>query len=417
MRKKSIVATTPSTIVWENLEQFARLKIQEFLQNVLEEEVTELLGRKKYERSGPVDGEGQRNGYGKPRKLTMTIGTVKVKRPRVRGLEERFESRILPLFATRTKDVGELLPELYLHGLSSGDFDLALRGLLGEDAPLSPQTINRLKEKWQAEKVLWDQRSLEELQPVYVWVDGIYVKAGLEKEKACVFVALAALRDGTKVVISLTPGHRESKESWASFLRNLKQRGMKTPRLIIGDGNLGIWSAVSEIFPGADEQRCWNHRIVNAVDKITKKLQPTGRELIKKIPYAETLKKAEELKREFQKWCIKHEQHAAAKVLDVDWDRMITFYNFPKEHWVHLRTSNVVESPFATLRLRTDAARRYKKVDNATAVMWKMLLVVEKRFNKLHAAEKMEEVFQKVKYQDGNKVNETKQEQKMRKAA
>lgn len=264
---------------------------------------------------------------------------------------------------------------------------------------------------------MWDQRSLDGLDAVYVWVDGVYVKAGLEKEKACVFVAVAALRDGSKIILALTPGHRESKESWASFLRDLKQRGLSCPRLIIGDGNLGIWGAVTEIYPDADEQRCWNHRIVNAVDKLPKKLQSTGRELLKKIPYADTLEDCEKLKKDFQKFCADHDQKNAAKVLDTDWQRMVTFYGYPKEHWCHLRTSNIVESPFATLRLRTDAARRFKKVDNATAVIWKMLLVVEKRFNKLHAANIMEDVFNGAKYEDGLRVFEAKREKKTRKAA
>ena len=385
MKEKNTDATSPSRTVWENLEGMVRQRIQTFVQEILEEEVTELLGRSRYERKVAVDGaKGERNGHGKARGLTMSCGTITLKRPRIRGLEERFESRILPLFQRRTDEVSNLIPELYLHGLSTGDFDAALSGLLGEGAALSSATVMRLKEKWHAEKENWDTRSLLGLDVVYLWVDGVYVKAGLEKDKACVFTAIAGLKNGDKIVLALSPGHRESTVGWKAFLRDLVSRGMNSPKLIIGDGNLGIWGAVGEIFPEAKEQRCWNHRIVNALDKLPKRLQSAGKAMLKRIPYAETRLDAEKLKEQFQMWCEKHEQEAAAKVLDTDWDRMVTFYHFPQQHWIHLRTSNIVESPFSALRLRTDAAKRFKRVDNATAVIWKMLLTVEKNFRKLN---------------------------------
>jgi putative transposase len=190
-----------------------------------------------------------------------------VRRPRVRGLSERFESRLLPLFKRHSQEVGELLPELYLHGLSSGDFDLALRGLLGDGAPLSASSIDRLKAVWQAEYEEWKQRSLSDLEVVYLWVDGIHVKAVLEKDKAAILVAVAALRDGRKVVVAVECGQRESTESWSAILRDLKQRGLNCPKLVIGDGHLSIWGALANVFPEAQEQRCWNHRIVNVLDK------------------------------------------------------------------------------------------------------------------------------------------------------
>jgi len=413
MRKKIIHAVSESTPTWESLETLVRQNAQDFIQRILEEEVNELLGRGRYERAKPVDcPQGSRNGHGKPRKLTMSSGTITVRRPRVRNLEQRFESRILPLFKRRTEEVGNLIPELYAHGLAQGDFDLALRGLLGDGAPLSASTVARLKEKWQADKETWDQRDLSGLEVVYLWVDGVYVKAGLEKLKSCVFVAVAGLRDGSKVVVALSSGHRESKASWSDFLRDLKKRGMNCPRVIIGDGNLGIWGAATSVFPEADEQRCWNHRIVNAVDKLPKKLQPTGRELLKRIPYAKSLDEAVGLKKAFQTWCAENDQKDAAKVLDEDWERMVTFYRYPKEHWRHLRTSNVVESPFAALRLRTDAAKRFKKVDNAIAVIWKTLLIVEQRFRRLNAPDLLDQVFQGARYEDGVMVEEPKSEKR-----
>ena len=204
MGKETTARSHTSRIVWDNLEEWVRKKVQEFIQSVLEEEVTELLARKKSERRKAVDSSpGYRNGYGKERKLTLSCGTITLRRPRVRGLLERFESRVLPLFARRTKGVNKLIPQLYLHGLALGDFDLALRGLLGENAPVSASTVARLKEGWQAEWCEWKRRSLEGLQVVYLWVDGVYVKAGLEKEKAALLVVVAGLLDGRKVVLAV----------------------------------------------------------------------------------------------------------------------------------------------------------------------------------------------------------------------
>jgi len=206
----------------------------------------------------------------------MQAGTIEIRRPRVRGLEERFESRILPLFERRTKAVGELLPELYLHGLSLGDFELALRGLLGEGAPLSPSSIERLRAKWQQEHDEWAKRPLSDLRLVYLWADGVYVKAGLEKEKAALLVVIGATVDGQKHVLSVVPGHRESKESWAYVFRDLKMRGLKAPKLMTADGNSGVWGALSEVWPQAGEQRCWNHKIVNVLDQLPKKTPGRG---------------------------------------------------------------------------------------------------------------------------------------------
>ena len=390
------------------MEDWARGKIQDWLQLLLESEVTELLGREKSERREAVDaGAAYRNGYGKRRRLSMMSGTITVRRPRVRGLEGRFESRILPAFKRRTEQVGQLLPELYLHGLAEGDFDLALRGLLGEGAPLSPSSIARLKAGWQTEYDTWKNRLLNDLEVVYLWADGIYVKAGLEKEKAAMLVIIAALRDGTKVVLTLESGHRESTEAWASILRDLKRRGLNAPKCVVADGNLGLWGALAQVFPEAKEQRCWNHRIVNVLDKISKKEQPQARLLLKAIPYAETLEEAERLKGRLQAWCEKKRFSDAARLIDKDWERMVTFYSLPKEHWKHLRTSNVVESPFATVRLRTGAAKRYKRVENATAVIWKTLLIAEKNFRRLDHPELLAEVADGAMYVNGVRVKRT----------
>ncbi len=241
--------------MWETLEGMVREKAQEFIQPIMEEEVTELLGREKSEGRSTVDSaEGYRNGYGKPRRLAMSSGTITLRRPRVRGVEERLESRVLPLFARRTKELGALLPELYLHGLAEGDFELAMRGLLGEGAPLSKSSIRRLGAGWTAEFEEWSQRRLEGREVVYVWADGIYMKAGLERDKAALLMVLGAMRDGTKEVLALRSGYRESVESWSEVLRDVKARGIEAPRLLMADGNAAIWGAVRQVWPEAGEQ-------------------------------------------------------------------------------------------------------------------------------------------------------------------
>ena len=383
MKKSITEAAAPSRATHEVLEEMVRAKVQEYIQEVLEDEVEIFLGRKKSERIKPVDGSpGYWNGHGKPKKFTLMNGTITVKRPRVRGTDEDFESKIIPYFKRRSKGVGQLLPELYLHGLASCDFELSLRGLLGEGAPLSSSTIQRLKTKWQVEYLEWQQRDLSNLEVVYQWADGVYVKAGLEKDKAALLVIIGALTNGRKVFLACESGYRESKESWSGVLRDLTGRGLKLGRLTIADGHLGIWSAIGELHPQGKEQRCWNHKIRNVLDSFPKRIRAEAAEYLKRIPYAETLEECERLRKAFAGRYEKDYPKAVEK-LRSDWDRMVTFYSFPKEHWVHLRTTNVVESPFSSVRLRTDAAKRFKKVQNATAMIWKLLQVAEKSFRTL----------------------------------
>ena len=243
---------------------------------------------------------------------------------------------------------------------------------------------------------------------VYLWVDGIYVKAGLEKEKAAVLVALAGLSDGQKVVVTVSPGYRESTESWSEMLRDLKRRGMNTPAVVVGDGNLGIWGALRNVYPEAEEQRCWNHKIVNVLDKVPKAQQEAAKELVRFIPYAGTKEQAEQRRKEFTAWCRQRGYESAADTIEKDWEQLTTFYRFPQEHWKHLRTTNPVESPFAALRLRTDAAKRYKRVDRATPLIWKLLMVGERRFRRLNAPGLLEHVYQGVRFVNGRRKDQAK---------
>lgn len=389
---------------WETLERFARQEIQQFLQRLLEEEVEELLGRKKSERRGPDTAVGYRNGQGKPRQLALMNGTITIRRPRVRDLEERFVSRVLPLFKRRTNEVGAVLPELYLHGLALGDFELALRGLLGDGAPLSASSIQRLKDAWQAQYAAWRTRALHELPLVYLWADGLYVKAGLEDTKAALLVLMGALADGRKVILAVESGQRESTESWANVLRDLKARGLRAPKLTMADGHLGIWGALAQVYPTSAEQRCWNHKLRNVLDAVPEKAQSDVKTALQRIAGAPTRTEAERLKRTFRQTygtrCPK-----AVERLERDWERMVTYYDFPADHWRHLRTTNVIESPFDAVRLRTSAAKRFKKVDNATALIWKLLLVVEQHFRKLNRPELCADVHTGTLYHDGVAVS------------
>lgn len=399
--KKIITEPATSSATWETLETFARAQVQDFIQQLLEDEVTELLGRQKSARRAAVDAPaGARNGRGKPRKLALMNGTITLRRPRVRDLEERFVSRLLPLFQRRTPEVSALLPELYLHGLALGDFELALRGLLGDAAPLSASSLARLKATWQGQYATWQQRDLSDYKLVYLWADGVYVKAGLEESKAALLVVIGADAEGQKQVLAVTSGQRESIPSWTAVMRDLKARGLPAPKLTIADGHLGIWGAITAIYPTSGEQRCWNHKLRNVLDAVPKKRQAEVKVRLQQIASAETRRAATALRDAFARtYCRQFPK--AVECLERDWDRFVAYYAFPQEHWKHLRTTNVIESPFAAVRLRTSAAKRFKKVDSATTLIWKTLLVVEQHFRKLNAPHLCRGVYDGAVYRDG----------------
>lgn len=400
MKEKNTAAESASTVCYEMIEAKARSRIQEWLQDLLEAEVTEFLGRGKSQRREDDAVAGYRNGYGKPRRIALTAGTITVRRPRMRNLAERFESRVLPLFKRRTAELGAMLPQLYLHGLASGDFELALRGLLGEGAPLSASSLARLKGAWQAEYDAWKRADLGELELVYWWADGLYVKAGIADRKAALLIIVGATASGEKVLLACQAGERESKESWLKMLRDLKGRGLKFARLTVADGHLGIWAALGEIAPAGDEQRCWNHKIVNVLDALPKKEQPEATQRLRAMMYAPSRVACERKRDEFLLRFKKTDPKACA-TLTRDWERLVTFFDYPREHWLHLRTTNIVESPFAAVRLRTDASRRFKKTENAEAMIWKLLRVAEQSWRALNAPKLMRDVYDGKRFKDG----------------
>ena len=402
MEQKITSTESASRVCYETMEAHARQRIQSWLQDLLEAEVTQFLGRGKSQRQAEVAPArlGYRNGYGKPRRVALTAGTITVCRPRMRNLAERFESRVLPLFKRRTTELGAMLLQLYLHGLSSGDFELALRGLLGEGAPLSAASLARLKGAWQAEYEEWKRTDLSQLELVYWWADGLYVKAGLSDRKAALLVMVGAAASGEKVLLACEAGERESKESWLSVLRDLKARGLKLPRLTVADGHLGIWAALGEVHPAGAEQRCWNHKIVNVLNALAKKEQAEAGERLSAMMYAKSRSVCERKRDEFILRFKKTDPKACA-TLTRDWERLVTFFDYPQEHWIHLRTTNIVESPFNAVRLRTDASRRFKKVESAEAMIWKLLLVAQKSWRALNAPHLMRDVYDGKPFKDG----------------
>ena len=271
---------------------------------------------------------------------------------------------------------------------------------------MSSSSIARLRAKWEEEFETWQERRLDDRELVYAWADGIYVKAGLEKDKAALRVVIGAMSDGSKEVLAIQPGYRESTESWLKLLRDLRDRGLSVPLLLMADGGLPIWSAVDQVWPEAGQQRCWNHKIINVLNDLPKHAQGKARALLTQIPYAETQEEAEARRDTFVAR-YRDRYPAAVETLERDWERMVTFYDFPEQHWQHLRTTNPVESPFASVRLRTNAGKRYKRVQGATALIWRLLMVAETRFRKLNAYELLQDVYEGKKYNDGKPIEQT----------
>jgi putative transposase len=333
-----------------------------------------------------------RNGYHAVREVTTAAGAVQVRQPRVNdkridevsGERRRFASAILPAWSRKSPRVAEVLPLLYLHGLSSSDFGPALEQFLGSDRGLSAATITRLSAQWQDEARAFSQRSLTGSDYVYVWVDGIHLKVRLEQDKVCLLVMIGVRTDGRKELVALADGFRESAESWADLLRDAKRRGMTAPVLAVGDGALGFWKAVRDVFPETKEQRCWWHKIGNVLNGLPKSAQPAAKAALAEIYNAEDGDHARAAATRFAaefgtKW-----PKAAAKITD-DLDVLAAFYDFPAEHWVHLRTTNPIESTFATVRLRTRVTKGPGSRAAGIAMAFKLIESAQTRWRAVNA--------------------------------
>ncbi len=357
-----------------------------------------------------------RNGRARPRKVTVGAGTLEVAAPRVddRREGERFTSRILPPYMRRSPKVEETLPVLYLRGLSTGDFRPALKGLLGEDASgLSAANISRLIGVWEAEWEAWRGRSLEDVDYVYVWVDGIHVNVRLgEQDRLCLLVMIGARPDGTKELIAVEDGYRESAESWAALLRDLKRRGMRAPELAVGDGALGFWAAVRDVWPETREQRDWVHVIGNVLDKLPKRLQGRAKDQLHEIMYAPTWEEAVEGMERFEaEYGAKYPK--AVESLRRHEDRLLTFFDFPAEHWKHIRTSNPIESSFSTVRLRQRVTKGPGSRKRGLLMAYKLLRMAGERWRRLNGANLLPLVRAGVQFNNGEQVEREDTHQKV----
>ena len=366
-------APEAGAVITDTLETVAREGARAMLERALAAEVDEFLGRPRYAKGGRAT--GYRNGYGREREVGIGTWSVPVRPPRVSDLpegSEPFTSAILPKRRYLSQATQRLFARLYLEGLSTGDFEPAFRELMGTEATLSPSTIIRLKATWQAEYELFRARPLA-ARYAYVWADGIYLGAGLEPETSCLLVVIGAREDGRKELLAMELGYRESTESWAAVLRGLRERGLGAPLLAVGDGALGLWAALAEVFPATAHQRCWNHKAMNVLDKLPKRLQAGTRRRLQAIWGAPTRAGAVGEREATVAWLRRVDQADAAATLLRDWDDLVTYYDYPAEHWRHLRTSNVVESVFAGVRIRTTVAKRARRRENALYLVFKIV--------------------------------------------
>jgi transposase-like protein len=349
-----------------------------------------------------------RNGHARSRKITIGAGTIDIRAPRVNdrrvnedGQRQRFMSELLPPYMRRSPKVAEVLPILYLRGLSTGDFRPALEGLLGKDAAgLSAANITRLTAVWDEEYQLFRKRSLADKDYVYIWVDGIHFNVRLEDDRLCTLVMIGARPDGKKDLIVVEDGYRESSESWASVLRDLKRRGMRAPMVAVGDGALGFWAAVRDVWPETRHARDWCHKIANVLDKLPKRLQGRAKDLLREAMYSDTREHAKDAIGRFgEEYETKYPK--AVECLQGDQDLLLVHFDFPAEHWKHLRTSNVIESPFATVRLRQRVTKGAGSRTRALLMAFKLLDMAQLRWRKLNGAELLPLVRAGVKFVDG----------------
>jgi len=374
------------------IEALVRRGAKVMLQAALEQEVTQYLERARHQRSEhETELRGYRNGSSKERKITIGSGTIKIKTPRVSDVpmdQAQFESQIVKPYQRRSKSLAMVFPKLFIEGLATRDFEPALRCLMGAEAALSPSTISRLNAGFKAEYEDWTRRSLSSVPVVYVWVDGIYIKAGIADERACLLVVLGADVTGKKHLLALEEGFRESKESWSGVLRNLKARGLNEPALAIGDGALGFWAAAGEVWRQTPQQRCWLHKMRNVLDKLPQRERAEAVKSLRAIYLSKTREEAKPKVIALAKSWRGLYDKAAECLLD-DLDRMFAYYDYPAEHHKHLRTTNPIESIFASVRLRTGAMKRLRSARSAVYLIFQLVKRAEKSLQRLSHAEKL----------------------------
>ena len=391
---------------------------QQLLAQAVEAEVADWIESHKHH----VDDNGHRcvvrNGHLPDRTIITGIGAVEVMQPRVHDRRPadaadesgkpiaRFQSKILPPYLRKTKSMEELIPWLYLKGVSTGDFTEALQALLGSNAAgLSATTITRLISTWQDDYQSWSQRSLEGKQYVYVWADGVHFNIRLEEDRQCILVLMGATAEGRKELIAAVDGYRESEQSWRELLLDCKQRGLTVdPKLATGDGALGFWKALPQVFPTTRSQRCWVHKMANVLDKLPKRVQPNAKDALHQIWMAATRSDASMA---FDTFIEMYESKypKAVECLKKDRDALLAFYDFPAQHWVHVRTTNPIESMFATVRLRHRRTKGSGSRKACLAMVFKLMECASKRWRALNGTALMPEVIAGVVFVDGEKKN------------
>jgi putative transposase len=381
------VAVDDSEALELDLDEICRVAAQEMLAVSLRAERRAYLEA----HAGELDESGHRlvvaNGYARARSVTTGAGMVEVAAPRVDDRREgqHFSSAILPAYMRKSPKVTEVLPILYLRGLSSGDFAPALGEFFGSAAGLSASTVNRLTEAWQAEHAEWSRRDLSGLDYVYWWVDGIHFNIRLEEDRLCTLVIVGVRPDGTKELVALAGGYRESTDSWAEVLRGLKDRGLSAPVLAVGDGALGFWAALRDVFPTTREQRCWVHVTANTLNALPTRLHADAKEALKAIYSAHSRTAALEAVKRFADEFAAFPK--AVKKITGQLDVLLGFFDFPLEHWVHLRTTNPIESTFSTVRLRTKVTRGAGSRKAGLAMAYKLLDAAQARWRKINGHE------------------------------
>ena len=385
-------AVGPSAVGGSLLDELVRDGARQMLAAALQAEVAAYIEA----HVGELDGDGRRlvvrNGFHDPREVATAAGAVPVRQPRVNdkrldvatGERKRFSSAILPAWARKSPGVAEVLPLLYLHGLSTGDFVPALEQFLGSTAGLSAATVTRLTAHWQDDAEAFGRRSLASSDYVYLWVDGIHLKVRLEQDKVCLLVMIGVRVDGKKELVALADGFRESSESWADLLRDAKRRGMRAPVLAVGDGALGFWKALRDVFPQTKEQRCWFHAQGNVLAALPKSAHPGAKAALAEISQAEDKDHARKAARAFADLYGAKWPKAVAKITD-HLDVLLAFYDFPAEHWIHLRTTNPIESTFATVRLRQRVTKGPGSRAAGVAMAFKLIESAQARWRAVNA--------------------------------
>lgn len=409
MDKNTVVSLLQPGEFADRLTEILQSGARQLILQAVESEVSSFLEKHSHERLADGRQRVVRHGHLPEREVVTGIGSIPVRVPRTRDRKSqnsseaiRFTSQILPPYVRKSKSVEEALPYLYLKGVSSGDFSDVMPVLLGKDVKgFSSDTVLRLRKVWQEEYRKWRQRRLSSKEYVYIWADGVYLQARMEEEKQCILVIIGATPEGKKELLGFIDGYRESSQSWSELLIDLKSRGLGIPpKLAIGDGAMGFWNALEKIWPQTKQQRCWVHKTVNVLNKLPKSLQKKAKEGIQNIWMAETY---EEALKAYDLFIAKYmdKYPKATHCLEKDKEQLLTFYDFPAQHWKHIRTTNPIESTFATVKHRTKRTKGCLGRETALSMVFKLIKNAEKRWKKLNGKNQLPKVIRGVKFQDG----------------